>query len=124
MRSDFIEIERCCEKRDYEASAEICRKERNVNDPVALTWLGGLHECGVIHGASLSAAMECFRAAAERGYPLAIHSMGELLRQGGPGLPADPEAGNRLIQSAYEMGFVEFQPVGPGWFEWDVMDDD
>ena len=67
LRSDFIEIERCCDKRDYEASAEICRKERNLNDPVALTWLGGLHECGVIHGASLNAALECFRAAAEHG---------------------------------------------------------
>ena len=49
-------------------------------------------------------ARRWWQQAADGGHPLAALKLAQLLREGAPGLPADPEAAERLATRARELG--------------------
>ena len=51
-----------------------------------------------------AAALPYWRQAAAGGHPLAAHKLAELLREGAPGVEADPAEAERLAMRARELG--------------------
>jgi TPR repeat protein len=54
--------------------------------------------------ADAALARQYWQQAADAGHPLAALKLSELLRQGAPGVPADPAAAERLAVRARDLG--------------------
>lgn len=56
------------------------------------------------HAPDAAEAVRYWQQAADGGHPLAASKLAELLRAGAPGVPADPQAAERMAQRARQLG--------------------